>query len=844
MVAALAALLVLLPSPSPGFTGCAERTGSSAVLLIPSHPALERAGSPLEPGDEVAVFSPSGACVGWTRWEGASVGMAVWADDPTTPEADGLRDGEPMQIAVRSASTGATYTSSELDVSFADEHGVEGGFVRGGVFAVARVAGPAPAPPPSPAPPPGESPEEPEGPPEVPHQGVRPSVLAINELTTGSDAFVELRSIEAEAALAGLVLAFIDAGGVVYATVDLTQTSTSGGLLVVRPNGSQGGADDVIASSLAEIRDGVGAVAVYEGTSNTVPVGSAAGTDHLVDAVVFGPSGAGRSNGLLARLGQRVQYVEEPGTSLQRLDIAGQQTVAGDDAFASSLLHPVPASPGVGNARHVTVDRTAEVQDAAGLRLVSVPVLDAAGRPKAVGDLAGLNLIQGVGGGSRPAQYPAAAPNVMTGYDNAAGRFVAPASTDDALVPGAGFFWHWFDEETAPSGADGGGTSKGHDLSSESFALASAGVPVDDALGNGPYVRTVDASTTDGIHLIGNPYPYPLRLNGVWVEGGTLHTTFAVWDPVRGTYENLFTGSRTSDALPVWAGAVAEVTRTGGLRPVGPFDVLTTSNAVDPTAVVAVESAARHRTETTARTIAFDLVGTLTGGEAVTDASAHVRFIGGASAGWDRHDGSKLGAPVESFALIAPVGGRRGVPHRHRVLSLPTLLLSPRTVPLAFTSSEGGAFSLRWDLSTFPAEWGATMLDRSTGATIDLRTRSSYAFDTPGATDWSERFEVVIAPASTPTEGEAGLETTVGAPYPNPSAGRVRLDVRAGASQRVAADVYDALGRRVMRAFEAAVPAGRSATVELDTGRLAPGLYIIRVAGETFAETRRVVVAR
>ena len=849
MVAALATLLVLAAPPPQGVSDCTERTGSSATLLIPSHPALARGGTPIAAGDRVAVLAPSGTCVGAVTWEGASVGVTVWADDPTTPEVDGLREGEPVHLAVRAASTGTTYTSIDVDVTFEEALGANGGFKRDGVYAIASAPGSeqngAPAPAPPPAPPIPDDPGEAPAPPEIPEQGVRPSVLAINEVDAGGAGFVELRSKVTGASLAGFVLAFVDAEGDVYAAVDLAQHATlADGLLVVRPDGSAGAPDDVAARSLPEIRGGVGAVAIYEGAAADVAVGAKAGTDRLVDAVVFGPPGAGRSDALLARLGQRVQYVEDAGTSLQRLDVTAHRATAGEDAFASSLLHAVAASPGAGNASHVTVDRTDEVQDAAGLRLVSVPVLDESGQPKAVGDLAGLNLVRGVGGGSRPAQYPAAAPNVMTSYDNASGRFVAAGSADDVLAPGAGFFWHWFDEDTAPSGADGGGTSRGHDLSSSAFALATAGTPVDDALGDGPYVRTVEASTTDGIYLVGNPYPYPLRLNGVWVEEGTLHTTFAVWDPVRGTYENLYAGSRSSDALPVWAGAVAEVTRTGGEIIGGPFDIFTTSHAVDPTAGVAVEGAARRRTEAAARLLAFELTGTLAGGADVADASAHVRFSGGASAGWDRHDGSKLDAPVESFALVAPVGARLGRPHRHRVLSLPSLLLSPRTVPLAFTSSAGGSFTLRWDLGGLQSDWIATLYDRTTGATIDLRRQASYAFQAADATPWAERFEVVVAPASTPTEGGAEPETTVSAPYPNPAAGRVRLDVRAASGQRVAADVYDALGRRVMQAFEGVVPAGRPETLDLDTGRLAPGLYIIRVEGETFAETRRVVVAR
>ena len=845
MTPLLAALLTLASPTPPGVADCVAQTGSSATLLIPSRPALSRAGEPLKAGDEVSVFTPEGTCVGAGRWEGSGVAVALWADDPTTPEADGLRPGDPVRFVIRDGSSGATYAGSDVEVAFEDAFGTEGGYRPHGLYAVA-VAPEAPAPeapapaPPAPAPPAPAPPTEPE-------QGLRPRIVAINEVEADQGSidtaeFVELRSHAPNASLGGLTLVLVDGGGAVYGAVGLDGHATNAdGLLVIRPDGPHGASVGVesVAAPVDEIRDGLGAVAVYQGAAEAFEVGTLAGADGLVDAVVFGPRGAGRSAELLARLGQTVQYVETDETSLQRLDVAAYRATAGDEAFASALLHPIGATPGVVNGRQLTVDRTAEVQDAAGFRLVSVPVVGADGRPKAVGDLAAVNLVRGVAGGARPAQYPGAAPNVFVAYDHAAGDFVAPTSTDEALAPGDGFFWHWFDEEGAPSADHGGGTSRGHDLGSDAFTFSATGVPIDDVLLDGPYGRSLGDDADAGVHLIGNPYPYPLALSGVAVEGGTLHTTVAVWDPVRGTYEDLFSGPDGGDVLPVWGGAVAEVSDADR-----DARFVTTSAAVDPTAVVPVEAAARRRTATAAARLSFDVTGTLAGGAAVADASAHVRFVEGATAGWDRHDGSKLTPPTEAFALVAPVGVRDGSPLRQRVLSLPTALAAPRAVPLAFAASHAGAFTLRWDLGTLPSDWDAQLHDLATGASVDLRDREEYAFETTEAAPWAERFELVVAPAATAGEPVAGRATTVSAAYPNPAIGRVRLDVRAATAQRVAADVYDALGRRVARAFDGPVSAGTSATVTVDTAAFAPGLYVVRVEGETFREARRLVVAR
>ena len=63
--------------------------------------------------------------------------------------------------------------------------------------------------------------------------------------------------------------------------------------------------------------------------------------------------------------------------------------------------------------------------------------------------------------------------------------------------------------------------------------------------------------------------------------------------------------------------------------------------------------------------------------------------------------------------------------------------------------------------------------------------------------------------------------------------------VRTGAAQAVTATVYDALGRQV--AFDG-VAAGET-TVALPAG-LAPGVYVVRVRGATFGESRQFVVTR
>ena len=72
---------------------------------------------------------------------------------------------------------------------------------------------------------------------------------------------------------------------------------------------------------------------------------------------------------------------------------------------------------------------------------------------------------------------------------------------------------------------------------------------------------------------------------------------------------------------------------------------------------------------------------------------------------------------------------------------------------------------------------------------------------------------------------------------------RASLDLRVSTPQRVRVSVYNVLGQRVAEALDHVVAAG-AVPVVIETADLAPGSYVVRVVGETFAETRRITVVR
>ncbi|HEX8385454.1 MAG TPA: T9SS type A sorting domain-containing protein, partial [Rubricoccaceae bacterium] len=153
----------------------------------------------------------------------------------------------------------------------------------------------------------------------------------------------------------------------------------------------------------------------------------------------------------------------------------------------------------------------------------------------------------------------------------------------------------------------------------------------------------------------------------------------------------------------------------------------------------------------------------------------------------------------------------------------------------------GAAYRLTWPtVEDVPAEWALTVTDGDTGETVDLRTADHLDF-TASPTDWTSRFTVRVAPRAVAGEGAPAV-ARLGAARPNPATSGARFALTVDRAQRVRADLFDALGRQVAQVFDGAVEDERD--LVLDTRGLAPGVYVLRVLGDTFAESREVTVVR
>ena len=467
-----------------------------------------------------------------------------------------------------------------------------------------------------------------------------------------------------------------------------------------------------------------------------------------------------------------------------------------------------------------TTVTTPTVFNGAGYRLLSPPVSGIS-----IADLAAQNLVQGISAGNPAsfylAQYPGAAsapgPNLFTVYGGTA--FFPPATTGVIPLSGRGFFWYWYDQAITPNPTgSGGGTSTSRELTG--FTLTATGVAP-----TANVTRQV-LTSSNGTYMLGNPFAAPFQLSGLTntlPAGSTLGTVFSVFDPATASYVTL----GPADFVAPWQGFFAQVTGT--------------TNPASPTFVYAIASTNAAATppfygrSAVADTgVRFRLDGNTAAGE-THDLAAQVRFLSDAAAGQDRHDGAKLLPPGDVYALLAPVAGDE----RLSVNSLPEGLAGA-TVPLALRATNAGTFTLTWEAALDGRT--ATLRDLVTGATVDLATATEYAFASD-ATDWATRFELVLGRGA--VAGESGpTAVRVGTFAPNPAAGASRLTFTADAAQTVRATVVDALGREVVVLFEGAVAAGAETALSVEAGRLAPGTYAVRIAGETFAETRRLTVVR
>ena len=492
--------------------------------------------------------------------------------------------------------------------------------------------------------------------------------------------------------------------------------------------------------------------------------------------------------------------------------------------------------------------RTARVTGDEGWRMVAAPSASAT-----VDDLLGSTHTQCFPG----ADYTGAlctgtggrTPNVYVYDESQPGDldvgFRAPASQGEGLPLGAGVFAYLFaDDDVSQPGVQGGFPK----------TLAVTGTPAATrfgwgAAGPGPLGYTDTGSPTDdGWNLLGNPFGSWFDWDAVELTG--VNAPVYVYDDAVSDYREYAAGAGD---LP---GGIVGPFQGFWVQANGPGPGLTAREAVsnggplyltpdDDRLVVSLELAPAEGAQRSSVSVAWGTAG--------------------AEGGRDGLDAVALVPPAAAHVRLAAVVDGTGLAVDHR----PALEGRAEVAVAAEAHGLSGAFVLRWpsfDASALPAGTRAVLIDRETGAETDLADATEYRFsldDAAGATAsgaalaapaaevfrpgaegarlGGARFALVVSGPATDAEGgPAGVALSDASP--NPTASRAVFRLTVPGSERVTAEVFDALGRRVAVAFDAEVTG--AAEVAVEAGGLAPGVYVVRVTGASFAEARRLTVAR
>ena len=569
------------------------------------------------------------------------------------------------------------------------------------------------------------------------------------------------------------------------------------------------------------------------------------------DRVLVGAYGDGRESGVA------YVFARTGGTWVQEAEVSAGIAVPGERFGAAAALDgdgvligaPYTDGGGAAYASELPARPSVTSSAASGWRLLSVPV------PATVADLTPLNLVGGVQ--SDPVcDAPTGPLTLYTAYDGGpsapADGFTRPLTYADALTPGAGFFWYFFEDGTVTCGS--GATASTIQPLPVTLAVVGDGATTDRAV-------TVEGRVDDDgpLYAGGNAFAEPVDLgedaltfvtatdaNGAPVP---LQNTVQVYDPEAGGYVLVAPSADGGEAgggddLAVWQGAWIERTdaasptypltltyaasaRTGG-DDAGPF-VGRTSGPV----AAGVESSQTR--------VEFALTGTVEGpnGRAdVYDGAAAIVIADDVETDWDAWDASKLD-PVETpFALVAPVGpGRDGTEVEKASESVPQ---ASTEIPLALRTSDGGTFTLTWSTTVIPDLWSIELVDDETGDRVDLAGQDGYVFEAGPTDDWDRRFRLTVTIPGVANE-DGAVRLTVGRVSPNPTAGPATVAVTGPVGTVVQAEVYDVLGRQVMGVHDGPIAGGRLA---LPTDGLAPGAYVVRVRSGATVEARRFTVVR
>ena len=136
----------------------------------------------------------------------------------------------------------------------------------------------------------------------------------------------------------------------------------------------------------------------------------------------------------------------------------------------------------------------------------------------------------------------------------------------------------------------------------------------------------------------------------------------------------------------------------------------------------------------------------------------------------------------------------------------------------------------------------STFLGEDPQGTWTLSVCDDFAGDIGTLNRWALFFYTV--PTDAEVETALAEAYRIEAPYPNPFTEETLLRLTVREAQHVRAEVYDALGRRVVVLHDGPVAADAEQTLRLDGRGLTGGVYVVRFTGDTFTASRKVLLVK
>ncbi|HEX9953211.1 MAG TPA: T9SS type A sorting domain-containing protein [Rubricoccaceae bacterium] len=524
-------------------------------------------------------------------------------------------------------------------------------------------------------------------------------------------------------------------------------------------------------------------------------------------------------------------------------NVAGVEDATGDGR--GDLLIGAPEEDGglVGAGRaylYTTQTRTVTLAGPEGWRLLAVPLATG------MADLLAEPWTQGSAG----ADVSDGDPNVF-GYTEAlaGARAVGYLPLPDLRTPdlaGQGRAVYMFTDDDLITAGVQGGFPKTLAVSGHTRAERPVAFPVS--------FTPTGSVQEDGWTLAGNPFDLGLDWDAAGWTKVNVDNTLYVWD-------------RTAGVFRTWNGTTGSL----GDGIVAEFQGFwVKANAAAPRLVAPAAAAVSTPPPTTplGPNLGLRLAGTL-GGQPVEDA-AFVSFVPGAADALDPFDAYELAPFSDTYAALYAEGPGALLDVEARGALAGPAVFTLGAAAVAAGQAAGGTFTLSWpDLASVPAAWTLTLTDLASGTAVDLRRQPNYTFTlaaglapervlsssvmtppvpTPLAFASSDgfappaRFLLRVEDAAVAGEPGAGSALALDA-FPNPTAGASRVAFSLPAASDVRVAVLDALGREVAVLADGARPAGRHDVV-VAAGRLAPGVYVVRLTAGAVAIVRRLTVVR